>query len=55
MLRVLIDGFSVAYYRWALNALHPSHPDASYVRKMHALHKARLELALRRARSHKRS
>lgn len=50
MLRVLIDGFSVAYYRWALNALHPLHPDANYVREMHALHKAHLDQVLQRSR-----
>lgn len=33
MLRALIDGFWVLYYRWALNALHPAHPDASYIQE----------------------
>jgi hypothetical protein len=51
MLRALIDGFWVLYYRWALNALHPAHPDAGHVQLMHALYVARLERFLRRPRA----
>jgi hypothetical protein len=51
MLRALIDGFWVLYYRWALNALHPAHPDAGHVQLMHALHVARLERFLHRPRA----
>ena len=47
MLRALIDGFWVLYHRWALNALHPVHPDVSYVQWMHAVQTARPERFLR--------
>ena len=43
MLQALIDGFWVVYYRWAMNALHPAHPDAAHVVLMHAMHNAQLE------------
>lgn len=43
MLRALYHAAARAYYRWALNGMHPAHPDAAYVHLMHALHDAALE------------
>lgn len=43
MMQALVDAACVLYYRWALNGLHPAHPDATHVLLKHALHSARLE------------
>jgi hypothetical protein len=43
MLRALIDGFWMLYYRWAMSAMNPAHPDAAHVVLMHAIHRAQLE------------
>jgi hypothetical protein len=43
MLRALYHAAARLYYRWALNAMHPAHPDAGYVQLRHALHAHELE------------
>jgi hypothetical protein len=43
MLQALVDATCVLYYRWALNGMHPAHPDAAHVLMQHALYSARLE------------
>jgi hypothetical protein len=42
MLRALYHATAALYYRWALNGVHPAHPDAGYVQLRHALHNIEL-------------
>jgi hypothetical protein len=48
MTRAIYHLAARTYYRWALNALHPAHPDAAYVALRHALHATALDTFLRR-------
>ncbi|HQR22427.1 MAG TPA: hypothetical protein PKV98_16285 [Burkholderiaceae bacterium] len=50
MLRALFHLAARTYYRWALNGMHPTHPDAGFVQLMHALHSAQLDAFLRTGR-----
>jgi hypothetical protein len=43
VLRALYHATARLYYRWALNGIHPAHPDAGYVQLMHAVHSIELE------------
>jgi hypothetical protein len=43
MARALYHAAARAYYAWALNGIHPAHPDAGYVQLMHAMHAHELE------------
>lgn len=45
--RALWHAAAAGYYRWALNAMHPAHQDASYVTLQYALHLAALRAFLR--------
>lgn len=47
MLRALYHLAARAYYRWALNGIHPAHPDAGFVQLMYALHDLEVERFLR--------
>jgi hypothetical protein len=50
VLRALYHAAAALYYRWALNSMHPAHPDAGFVQLMHALHSAQLDTFLRSGR-----
>jgi len=50
MLRALYHAAARIYYQWALNGMHPAHPDAGFVQLRHALHSAALERFLKEGR-----
>jgi hypothetical protein len=41
--RAMYHWLAAGYFRWALNAMHPAHPDAGEVQLLHALHRHELQ------------
>lgn len=45
--RAIFHGLACLYYRWAMAAMRPTHPDHGYVVILHALHKIEFHAWLR--------